>query len=621
MPESVEYIFEILSHTFFLSSILLSAGGTGYFLVRKLGFHSFLEKILFSTVLGLGLWALFLFFLGIFGLLYKTLLLILTLASTVAVIIHVLHSKQLILELRRLRKNYLLFVAVFFYFGLLLSVTLYPPTQWDATMYHLVLARQYLVDHHITPNAGVHFPLLPILSEMLFSWALALKGHLLAQMIECSFLILTGVGLCSWGLRQGQFALGLSAAGFWFANPIALWLGRSAFVEIGVIAFLFLGVYVLHIFWQHQESHWWYIGMSLLSFACGAKMLALPMLLLGAAIGFYGLLKSKLTLKTLIIGYALALLLTAPWYGVIAYYAGNPFWPFFHQYSNGIWASSSNISDFFKFILNIGVPKTLLNFFLAPYYLAFHPEIFQPGSPHYFFFPLIAWLLAVIVSLFQRSVRWWTFWAICYHALWFFSTQQLRFWFVCFPILIVASFEAANWVLERLILKDTIRRSIWFAFGCIGFLLSAYSTLFLFLQLGWPSVIETRQHQFLLEHVDGYKAVQYINQQSDESEVLYLIDGSWLTYYFRPRVIDMFGLLQGSFKPVGYLPEDNAWLEYLKSQKVNWIFVNYVSPQIGLNLKKGTPPPCWPEYPLVYSDNQSWIFHYSPGVNSYCDPH
>jgi 4-amino-4-deoxy-L-arabinose transferase-like glycosyltransferase len=430
-------------------------------------------------------------------------------------------------------------------------------------------------------------------------------------MIECSFLILTGVGLYSYCLRHRQPSVGLAAAGFWFANPIALWLGRSAFVEIGVITFLFLGVYALHIFWDQRENHWWYIAMALLAFASAAKMLALPMLVIGAAIGLYVLLKSNVTVKTLFNGYMIAVILVIPWYALIGYFTGNPFWPFFYQYSNGIWASSSNIPYFFKYILSVGVPKTALNFFLVPYYLSFHTDLFQFGSFHYFFFPLIAWILAIIGAFFHSRVRWWTFWAFCYHALWFLSTQQLRFWFVCFPILIIASFEAANWILGKLFQPNSARRSIWISFACVGFLLSVYSTVILFMQFGAPSVTVARQHQLLMKHFDGYKAVEYINQRSNEKDVVYVIDGSWLVYYFKPKVIDMFGLVQGSFKPVAHWPEDKAWLEYLRSKNVSWIFVNYVSPQIGLNLKQKTGPPYWPEYDLVYSDDCSWIFQYS----------
>lgn len=615
MQESVEYASEILSHIFFLSSILLSAGGTGYFLLRKKDFHSALEKVVFSIVLGLGFWALFLFFLGISGFLYKPLILFLTFACSAFVLISILRFQKIILE--HLHKNFLVTIALVFFFGLLLFVTLYPPTQWDATMYHLVLARQYLIEHRITPNTGVHFPILPILSEMLFSWALALKGHLLAQMIECSFLILTGLGLYSYGLRYGKRTLGLAAAGFWFANPVILWLGRSAFVEIGVITFLFFGTYALQLFWQHQQTHWWYIGIALLALACAAKMLALPMLLLGAVIGFYAFLKSILTGKTLFTGYIIALILVIPWYSVIAYFTGNPFWPFFHQYSNGIWASSSNIPNFFKYILSVGVPKTLLNFVLVPFYLTFHSELFQPGNYHYFFFPLIAWALALLACFFNSRVRWWTLWAFAYQVLWFFSTQQLRFWFVCFPILIIASFEAANWVIERWIQSNKIRRSIWLTFAAVNCLLSAYATASLFTEFGWPSVTETRQHEFLLKNMNGYKGALYVNERSEENDVVYVINGSWLDYYFKPRVIDVVGLVQGSLQPTLHWPQDQPWLENLKSQNVNWIFVNSASPLPNINVDKGSPP-CWPEYPLVFSDDQSWIFHYSSGANN-CD--
>jgi hypothetical protein len=606
MQASTEYIFEVFSHLFFLSSILSSAFGAGYLFLRRQSFHSLIEKTIFSIVLGLGLWALFLFFLGLLGLLYKTSILILTLACTTAVGISILRANSL----PTFQKNYIEAITSAFFFGLLLSLTLYPPTQWDATMYHLVLARQYLVDHHITLNTGITFPILPILSEMLFSWALALKGHLLAQMIECSFLILTGLGLYSYCLRHGQSAIGLAAAAFWFANPIILWLGRSAFVEIGVITFLFLGVYALHVFWEQNETHWWYAGLALLSLASGAKMPALPMLLVGVATGIFALVKSKLTLKTMMIGYGIALVLVVPWYATIGYFTGNPFWPFFYQYSNGIWATSPNIPHFFKFILSVGVPKTVLNFFLIPYYLSFHCDFFQPGSSRYFFFPFIAWSLAIIVSFFHNRARWWTLWALCYQALWFFSTQQLRFWFICFPILIVASFESANWILQKLFETKSVR-SIWIGFAYAGFFLCIYSSFSIFTKFGLPSVTVSRQHQFLMKHLNGYKAIQYMNQRSDQTEIVYVIDGSWLNYYFKPKVIDMFGLLQGSFNPVGHWPEDRAWLEYVRSKNVSWIFVDSVSPQFGLKLKQGTPPPYWPDYQLVYSDDQSWIYRYS----------
>lgn len=115
--------------------------------------------------------------------------------------------------------------------------------------------------------------------------------------------------------------------------------------------------------------------------------------------------------------------------------------------------------------------------------------------------------------------------------------------------------------------------------------------------------------------------MQYINHQSRENDVVYVIDGSWLIYYFKPRAIDMFGMLQGIFRPVVHWPENKAWLGYLKSQNVTWIYVNYVSPQTGVKINKGSTPPYWPEYPLVYSDNESWVFRYSQAPDNSGDTH
>ncbi len=615
----IEYIAEVVAHLFFLSSILLSAGGTGYILLRKQRFHSFLEKVIFSISLGLGLWALLLFVLGLLGWLYRDLIWSLTIACALGVILYILRSKNLMLEIQRWRRNYkphlqqIIPIIAIFYLGILLSVTLYPPVLWDATMYHLVLARQYLIDHHITVNTGLTFPVLPALNHMLFTWTFALKDHLLAQMIECTFLILTAIGLYSWGKRENRPAFGLAVGAFWLAHPIVLLLGRNAYVEIGLVAFLFLGIYALRIFWNHHDAHWWYVAVALLSFASAIKMLGLPFLAIGTAAGVYAYSKQWIHWKSLACGYTLAFFLVIPWYALIAGHTGNPFWPLFYQYSNGVWSSPS-ISNTFEWIFKVGIPKTPLNFVLVPYEMIVNPMPFQPVENQTLFFPIIAWPLALIISLFSRSVRWWALWTLFYTAFWFLSSQQLRFWIVILPIASLALFESAKWLVERLIGSLVIQNAIWLTLAFVAFLFSANTTVSLIRAWGFPSVTEQRQQQFLKNGFLGYKAVEYINQKSTKNDVVYVIHGSWLNYYFQPRVIDMTGILQGSQRPEFHWPEDRKWIEHLKSQNVTWIMMNHVLVPPSIKLKKAhaTDYPCWPEYRLAYSDHHSWVFHYSP---------
>ena len=613
------YFLEILSHLFFLSLMLLCAGAAGYLCLQKVHFHSTLEKLVFSIGLGLGFSGLFLFGLALFGWLHKQLILILTVACSVAVIIHILRSHHLMFRPSELRNyklsfKHLIAAAVILHFGLLFWVTFYPPLAWDSNMYHLPFARQYLNDGFISVNTGLTFPIMPVLNHMLFTWALALKGHLLAQMIEFVFLVLIALGLYSWGLRKGQFAFGLAVAGFWLAHRLVLYLGRCAFVDMGVTSFVFLGVYALHVFWNDNESHWWFIGIALLAFATGVKMSALPILALGLMIGFIALLKSKTKWKTLAIGYGLAIVIAIPWYALIFYHTGNPFWPLLHEHSRGIWASPS-ISSSFGWIFNVGIPRTLQGFLLTPYYLAVHPDLFATVDEQPLFFPIIFWPLSWIVSFFSRSVRWWTLWALSYTVIWFFSSQQLRFWVMVLPIASLALFESVKWLLEKVVKSSLVQSRIWMGLAFVSLLFSAKAILTLIYAWGPPSVTEGRQHEFLFNYFMGYKSVEYINEHSNSDDVVYVINGSLLNYYFKPKVIDMTGILQGSVKPVFHLPEDKKWIEYLKSQNASWIFMNHVHiPEtLNFNPKSSSDFPNWPQYPLVHSDNHSWVFRYSPG--------
>jgi hypothetical protein len=620
--EMVEYIKEALELLILLCLIVLTAGVTGYLLIRKQRFYSYIEKTVFSIALGLGLWALLFFAMGLLGLLYRDLIWFLTLAGAFGATLYIIRSNNLLLKIRQWKKNYkprigqIIYIPVVLYLGLLLWVTAYPPVSWDSTMYHLVLARQYLNEHHIVINTGITFPVLPALNHMLFTWAFALKGHLLAQLVECALLILTAIGLYSWGKRRNQPAFGMAVSAFWLAHPMVLWLGRTAFVDIGLTAFVFLGIYALHLFWDHHETHWWYIGIAMLSFSAGIKMPGLLFLSLGAAVGFYTCLKSLITWRILANGYILAFFIVAPWYGFIAYHTGNPVWPMFYQYSRGVWASPS-ISTTFGWIFKLGIPKTLTNFILLPFHLIYHPERFLPADNQTLFFLTIAWPLAWIISWFSRSVRWWTLWALAFSAYWFLTSQQLRFWIVILPIVGLALYESIQLLVERFFKTLSSQQIIWLTIATVVFLFSLQTTFSQIKAMGYPSMTPKSQEEFLVNNFVGYKAVNYINRNSSENDAVYVINGSWLNYYFRPRVIDMTGMLQGSFRPVFPWPNDREWMEYIKSQNVTWILVNYVYVPPLYNIKEGDAEgyPRWPDYPLVYADTTTWVFRHSSSVN------
>src|SRR5262249_32931452 len=201
----------------------------------------------------------------------------------------------------------------------------------------LVLARQYLIEHRVVALRGGAFPLLPALNHMLFAWAMALKDEILAQLVEYTFLMLTALGLLAWGQRRSQPWLGLAAAALWLSHPLVLWLGESAYVDVGQTCFAFLGVYALRVFWDNREAAWWVLAAALFGMAAGTKMPALFFVAASVTLSLLARLRSWITWRELALGWGVILLILVPCYGFIAYHTGNPVWPMFPRFTRAEW--------------------------------------------------------------------------------------------------------------------------------------------------------------------------------------------------------------------------------------------------------------------------------------------
>src|SRR6266496_3500790 len=79
-----DYVTWSITHLGALALILISAAGMGNLFARKFRFHNLVERLVFTVTLGLGLCAIVLFILGLLGILYKSLVWILTVAGSTA---------------------------------------------------------------------------------------------------------------------------------------------------------------------------------------------------------------------------------------------------------------------------------------------------------------------------------------------------------------------------------------------------------------------------------------------------------------------------------------------------------------------------------------------------------
>src|SRR5947207_885213 len=219
-------------HLAALTLMLLCAAGFGNLFLRKYRFHDLVERLVFTVTLGLGLCALVLFILGLFSLLYQSLIWVLTVAGAIATVLTFLYSHSRSPEFRRWKQNLsfrdrkslfsprhavvaLLIVLAGCYWVLLLMKSQYPPHNWDSISNHLVIAHENLKAHGLVLVWGVPMPVLPLLNHMLFTWGLALKDDILPQMVVHTFLMLTALGLYAWGKRQNHSVVGCAAAALW----------------------------------------------------------------------------------------------------------------------------------------------------------------------------------------------------------------------------------------------------------------------------------------------------------------------------------------------------------------------------------------------------------------------
>ena len=643
----LEYVFWSAFHFGAWGLMLLAAAGAGHIFLRKTTFHSVVERCVFTLALGLGVWALALFCLGLAGALYQEVILGLTSVSAAGTILYLvrLHKRSrppFLPYLNAWREQYRLLgislgVLAAAYWVLLLFLTQYPPVQWDATSNHLVLARAYLEQHRIVPVMGVAQPVLPALNHMLFAWSLAMRDDILSQMMEHTLLMLVALGIyascASKPARENWRLFGLAAACLWLAHPIVIWFGRAAYTDVGVTCFAFLGVYALRRFWNDRGTEWWYLSMSMLGLAAATKLTGLFFLALGGCVGLLmivesamrtflrrktetregGAAESRPMTRSIVLGWTLALLIAMPWYGFIAYETGNPVWPVFAGISRGVWGTPE-VQTAFAGMLNFAAePRTLENFLKLPFDWRYHSdrfgaEVTSPPAPL-----MLIWMLAWIVGLWSSSVRWWAAWALAFTVFWFFGAQQIRYWMPALPMAGLALYESFRWVIERVSKSVAIHSIFWTTLILYTIAWGSNRIVSEAIIRGVPPVTASQRQEFLARSYPGISAVKFINDFSSREETICVIGGSWLNYYFQPRVLDMVGPLYTDKRPAFGTSGDPIWMEWLELNNAAWIFIDHVTPQ-GLTIpnRDGITSTLVANYQLVFADAEAWVLHRIP---------
>lgn len=230
----------------------------------------------------------------------------------------------------------LFYIAIVCLFTFVL--TLAPPSggEWDSLMYHLAAPQQYLRHGKIVELPYDHHSYFPFTMEMLFLWGLALRGPVLAKLFHWLMLPLCCAALIAIGKRHLSLRVGLLAAALFASIPIVQSEASTAYIDLGLTAFVLLA-YLCCANWKTTGEKQWLISCgAFCGFCIGTKYLGvLTFAWLGLWIVGTMARGKKWQIKPLLSATLLALVIGGGWYARNVAWTGNPVYPFAYEVFGG----------------------------------------------------------------------------------------------------------------------------------------------------------------------------------------------------------------------------------------------------------------------------------------------
>jgi hypothetical protein len=241
-----------------------------------------------------------------------------------------------------------------------------------------------------------------------------------------------------------------------------------------------------------------------------------------------------------------------------------------------------------------------------------YPARFDAENNLTFFPAIVIWPLAWIVALFNRSVRWWVFWAFAFTVFWYLQLPLIRYWLPVVPIAGLALCESIQWILERIRVPAILNHGVWVMASIVMLSWSSYIMGRHIEVSGLPPSTPEARETFLSQTLNGYRGVRYLNAHADKTDTVCVLSASWLNYYFDQRVIDLRGALYGHRKPSFRWPNDQLWTQWMDYENAQWLFVYYRAAELTIPNQNPATNPFWPNYQLMYQDEGTWVFRRKP---------
>lgn len=435
------------------------------------------------------------------------------------------------------------------------------PHEWDALSYHLAAPKVYLAHHRILFLPTDHHSNFPFLVEMLFTLGLLFRGYALANLFHFALGALTVAGILFIGRRHFGGRAGLIGALAFATTPIVLWEAGAAYIELGMACYVLLAFGAALEFRATRDSRWLALAGILMGFALSVKALALvPFVLLGALVLLGGY-----RFKNLRWYLVPALIVGCPFYVKATVTTGNPVYPFAYRLFGGRYWSQELADAYAGTQGDFGLHNNLLsaaedlanvrpdrdkptilnrvrNTIVAPFALISVPRIFydyqDPGVLNHLGFLFLALpMVALAMGRPSPGSKWFGAAAFAWYLVWAQTMQYTRYIIPVVPLLVLVGGEGCARAMRR---AAAMR---WLVGGAIFFqaaLVLAYWLPRLATnpggdpgQIALASSSEARD-KYLTRRLNYYSAAKWLNANTPPNAGVALFDEARGFYLDRP---------------------------------------------------------------------------------------
>ncbi|OGS22836.1 MAG: hypothetical protein A2252_06160 [Elusimicrobia bacterium RIFOXYA2_FULL_39_19] len=584
------------------------------------------EKIAVSAGLGLGTYSLLFLGLGLFKVLYPSVIIgtilflgVLTYDDVVSIVKYLSASLVKLLSSTVTYKN--AFIALPFVIFLLLGllVCFAPPTYYDSLVYHLALPDLYLKNHAITKIAFNLFSNFPQNIEMLFLIPLALNNDILANLIVflMSLLCLYIMILLAKFYYDGKTALYASL--LFIVTPSIILLSSSTYIEMGLCFFMLLALlaFIMHL--QTGNDKLVLLSGIFSGLALGSKYLAGMNII---AITLLFLIYKKW--KKVPVYLLTAAIMYVPWGIKSLLFTGDPFFPFLQKIfiNSNIPYLSGTVSGYFELFNQYKINSNLLAYtFKFPYALITEGVRFAGGFD---VLGGIGWILFVIllptlifIKKFDRITTVLSVYLFVIFAIWFLTGQVLRFLVPLIPVLCVLSALGLKHLMEETGIKGKISAGLIIIMVMSSNFMLLMNVFDVTQPLNVAMGVEEREN-YLARQLNNYDAVKYMNEKLPANSSIFFIGGEQRGYYCKQDYIITHPFAPNFFTEIANSTADSENLyNAVKQQNITHLYLNLPevtrlesgpSGRLNETGKKNNKNLIEKHTKLIYSKNNQYIF-------------